>query len=207
LVSDELKWEGCTVAILASGPSMNIEQAEAVRAWRAASPLRRVIAINTTFRLALWADLLYGCDAPWWDAYIREVRATFSGELWTQDRKARRDHGLRWIESTPGKGLSKKPGLIHQGMNGGFQAINLAYLAGVEKILLLGYDMKGGHWHGQHPRPLTNAAPLLQARWLQHFDALAEDLYKTSVQVVNCTPDSALEVFRKVDLQAALAAA
>ena len=205
--SDELHWEGCTAVILASGPSMSVEQAELVRTWRANGPLRRVMVINTTFRLALWADVLYGCDACWWDQYVKEVRPSFTGELWSQDRRAKRDHGVKWIESKPGKGLSRKPGIIHQGMNGGYQAINLAYLAGVDRMILLGFDMKGDHWHGRHPLPLTNATATLFQRWLGYFEALAADLGTTSVEVVNCSPDSALNVFPKMTLKDGLAAA
>lgn len=185
---------------------MTQEQAEAVRVWRAGAPLRRVIVINTTFRLAPWADMLYGCDACWWETYIREVRTTFAGELWTQDRKAQLHHGVRWIESAPGKGLSRKPGLIHQGMNSGFQTINLAYHAGVDRIILLGFDLQGGHWHGKHPLPLTNTTPPLFVRWKEHFASLAADLRTTPVKVVNCTPTTALEAFPRALLADELAA-
>ncbi|HCZ48509.1 MAG TPA: hypothetical protein DCZ11_05850, partial [Gammaproteobacteria bacterium] len=56
-------------------------------------------------------------------------------------------------------GLSASPLRIHQGGNSGYQALNLAVLLGAERVILLGYDMHGGHWHGRHGGRLNNPEP------------------------------------------------
>lgn len=203
-----LRWPGATVVILASGQSLTAGDADAVRAWHACEPeqcaTRRVIVINTTFRLAPWADVLYACDATWWNLYIGEVRSVFGGQLWTQDARAHRDHGVRLIASQDLPGLGKRPGVLHQGGNGGYQSINLAYQAGAAKIILLGMDMHGTHWHGKYDNGLPNASRNLFLTWIANFDRLALDLAKEGVLVFNCTRDTRLTCFEKADLSAQL---
>lgn len=202
-----VRWPGATVAILASGPSLSVEQCEAIHRWRDASPvMRKAIAINTTFQRALWADMLYACDVTWWERYYHEVVDSFGGVLWTQDAKARDRFGIRYIESSPAPGLGKSPGLIHQGQNGGYQAINLAYHAGATRLILLGFDMQGSHWHGDHPLPLTNPKPYLFEAYRKNFGPMARDLQAAGISVVNCTPGSALTAFPQADLLTTLAA-
>jgi len=195
-----LDWAGRTVFILASGPSLTQEQCDAVRGKG------KVIAINTTFRLAPWADVLYGCDGRWWDEYHSEAKAT-SSELWTQEASAAKKHGLKFAQSRKAPGLGKQFGVIHQGANSGYQAINLAYQAGVKRIVLLGFDMKrvGGksHHHGDHPRHLNSSLPF--AMWIREFAQLAKDLEAAGVETINCTPGSALKCFRAETLEAVLA--
>jgi hypothetical protein len=198
-----LLWDGCDVAILASGESLSVQQCEAVRAWRDMSPaFRKVIVINTTFRRAPWADVLYACDAAWWEGrdrtdmpkYVDEAKGRFAGELWTQDTDAAKNYGLKHIRSAPGKGLSRPPGLINQGANGGYQAIGLAYQSGARAAYLLGYDMHGRHWHGQHPGLLhrSNRFDI----FLRNFVQLASDVATIEgFEVVNCTPKTALRSF------------
>jgi len=194
---DGIQWPGATVVILASGESLTPLQCQQVLRWRksAGAAARRCIVVNTTFRRAPWADVLYACDAPWWRKYHAEVDETFWGERWTQDKEATREFGVRWIESRRAPGLGKTPGLIHQGGNGGYQAINLAYQAGASKIVLLGFDMHGTHWHGRYDNGLPNTSPHLFKTWIEGFSALAGDLERMGVDVVNCTPGSALQCF------------
>lgn len=215
-----IRWPGATVVILASGPSLTVEQCEAVQVWResagdaGAAQMRRCIAINTTFRRAPWADVLYACDAPWWKLHIDEVLKTFRGDqLWTQDELAMRSHGINRVRSAPKPGLSKEGGLIHTGGEGtggnsGYQAVNLAYQAGAKRLVLLGFDMNrvhGAHWHGNHPVGLPSTPPHLFTTWIRVFDGIARDLATEGVEVVNCSPGSALKCFRTADLAAALA--
>lgn len=201
-----IEWRGDDVVVLASGPSLTQEQCDQVRRWRAAAARRRVIAINTTYQRALWADVLFACDRPWWDEYhAKVVAAKFEGALWTQDVDAARKYELNMISSMPLPGLGKRAGIIHQGQNGGYQAVNLAYQTGAARIILLGFDMKGSHWHGDHPKPLTNPRPDLFALYIRNFAVMARDLRNTDAKVINCTPDSALDCFPTMSLEQMLA--
>lgn len=205
-MTERLAWEGATVVILASGPSLSVEQCHVVRLWREMDRQHhKVIAINTTFRRAPWADVIYACDAPWWNVYHDEARSFCEGELWTQDKASAARYGLHWIESAQQFGLSPTPGLIYQGTNSGYQAIGLAYDGGAVRMVLLGYDMhsqNGAHWHGVHPPGLD---PKMHFHvWIKRFEKLADDLEKAGVEVVNATPGSALPYFNRADLIAAL---
>ena len=201
-------WSDGTAVVIASGPSLDEAQCEMVRAWRHASFGRHVIVVNTSFRRAPWADVLYACDGVWWVHYFdhvdRGLWEPFQQERWTQERDAALRYGLRWIESSASPGLGRRPGLIHQGGNGGYQAINLAVQRGAKRVLLLGFDMQGTHWHGVHPRPLANTRPYLFQVWRKNFIRLAADLKQDGIEVLNCTPGSALDVFPMADLAEAL---
>ncbi len=191
--SDFLSWPGAAVAILASGPSLSVEQCDAVKAWRDADPTRKVVAINTTFRRAPWADVLYACDEAWWKIYADEVAITFAGQKWTQDAGAAKAYGLKLMRSMRGTGLSKVEGVIHQGESSGYQAIGLLWQGKVAKVYLLGYDNHGNHWHGNHPSPLNKNNPY--ARWATNLGQLAKDCDEAGMDIVNCTPKSALKAF------------
>jgi hypothetical protein len=70
--------------------------------------------------------------------------------------------------------------------------------------VLLGYDCQrtGGkaHWHGDHPSKLGNAARMND--WADGFRQLAQD--HKSITIVNASRDTALDCFKRVDLQTAL---
>lgn len=190
-----LNWSGNEVVIMASGESLSQEQADAVNFWRMANLFtRKVIAINTTFRRAPWADAIYACDLPWWDYYHAEVKEKCIGSLWTQDSQAASKYSLQHIRSHPSSRLEKQIGLISQGQNSGMQAIGLAFQAAASTVYLLGYDMKGGHWHGKHPASLDK-----QNRYdifLRNFEVFAKDVEQTvGFEVYNCTPKSRLRSF------------
>lgn len=202
---DGIQWPGATVVILASGPSLTVEQCEAVRGWHEASDDARVIAVNTSFRRAPWADVLYACDAPWWKLYIDEVRGCFAGQLWTQDEQAVQAHGINRVQSLRLPGLGKRAGTIHQGGNSGYQAINIACQAGAARIILLGFDHHGTHWHGPYTNGLPNPSPHLMAMWLRDAAPLAADLSAAGVEVLNCSPGTALTCFPITNLSEALA--
>jgi hypothetical protein len=148
---------GHSVVILGGGPSLTLATG------LGASPRARSIATAgrsrssrsiTPTRSRRSADVLYYADGRWW--------------TWHKDKpEYRAFQGLRvTIEGSDGEGagdddvlspaprrlgvISRDPGTLAHGGNGGYQAINLAALAGAERIILLGYDMK-------HGRPLELA--------------------------------------------------
>ena len=193
------RWIGKTVAIIASGPSLTKEQCDYVRksGWK-------TIAINTSYKLAPWADVIYGCDGAWWHQNHRNLPE--EAEKWTQDKNAHINLGVNYVEAKWGAGLNTKtkPHIqIHHGKNSGYQAINLAYHWGVSRIILLGYDMQHtrgkAHWFGDHPKSLTNAHGI--EGWVKDFAFLARDLKSEGVQVFNCSPETALTCFERVELE------
>lgn len=84
--------------------------------------------------------------------------------------------------------------------------MNLAYVLGAKKMILLGFDMQetGGksHWHGNHPGALNRHSPYKS--WIPNFERLARDLRDAGVDVVNATRETALNCFKKVNLEDAL---
>lgn len=183
---------------LASGPSMRAEDVEAIRG------LGHVIAINNTVFLAPWADVLYSCDRAWWLAYADQI-ADFKGRrvALAQDGLPDCVEGMPWSYAS-GLGLD----CIHTGNNSGYQAINLAYLMGAKKIVLLGYDMQhpGKHWHPPHPAPLGNFSRGMPELCIPKFKALADYLQAQGIEVINATRETALTCFKRSTLAEALGA-
>lgn len=106
-----------------------------------------------------------------------------------------------------GTGLSLDPEYLVTGHNSGYQAINLAVLAGAETIILLGYDgrtPKQGektHWFGDHPRREPDAVFEL---YRKSHAAGAAAIKAAGVRVINCSPGSAIDAFEKMELTDAL---
>ncbi len=188
-------WEGRTVAILASGPSMSLAVANAVRAAGIPS-----IAINDTYRLAPWADMLYACDANWWRHHAEDA-LKFAGLKVTCDDDHVSFDAVLHLKQTGDSGFDPDPSCIRTGNNSGYQALHVAIHAGARRVLLCGFDMQGGHWFGSHPEGLTDAVPDVHRKFfIPEFETLAPMLPSLGVEVVNCTPNSALRCFQMGNL-------
>lgn len=189
-------WSGATVAVLASGPSMSQAVADQVRA--AGVP---AIAVNNTFRLAPWASMLYAADANWWQCNPDALG--FDGLRVSAEKVS----GVLLLRHTGAVGFEPDPSAVRTGGNSGYQAVHVAAHAGAKRILLCGFDMHdrgGSHWHGDHPHPLRNTGPALFERWCQRFEEMAGALSDRGIEVLNCTPGSALKAFPQVPLVVAL---
>ena len=190
----EPRWHGECCIVAAPGPSLTPEVAEACRG-------DRVIAVNDAYRRLPFADVLYACDARWWG--VHGNCNGFAGEKWSshgrdnQKLKEADLYGLTLVHGGNGKGFSLNPERIHYGGNGGFQAVNLAILFGVHRIVLVGFDMHGSHFFGAHPSPLRNTKSF--DRYIKSFEEAAKMLPE-HIRIVNATPGSALRCFPFVDL-------
>lgn len=147
---------------------------------------------NDTYRLAPWADLLYGADADWWRR--NPDARQFAGV------KVCSDDSLQWSEvmslrHTGKIGFDADPACIRSGGNSGYQAVHVAAQAGAARILLCGFDMGGAHWHDA-PAPAAH----LFATWIERFETLADAL-RGQVEILNCTPGSALKCFPMATLE------
>lgn len=182
-----------TIAIVASGPSLTLGDVQY------AAKRADLLVINDNYRLAPNARWLYACDGDWWDYHIAEVRDVFKGELWTQDAGAAARHGLNLIPSAKRDGLSTDPTVIHQGHNSGYQAINLAYHFGATRCVLLGFNgapVNGKrHWFGDHPPALMQTSEAGFADMRASFQTIPLQLESLGLEILNCTPGTAIEAF------------
>lgn len=195
-------WTGETVVIVASGPSAGKVDLSLTRG-RA-----RVIAINRSYELVPWADMVYGCDLQWWVSV--DGLPEWPTLRVSQDRKA--------IERYPQierviamKGCEhvqlEQRGYILWGGNSGSQAINIAAQTGAKRIILCGFDMtveNGYHWHGKHEGMLSNPREHNVQMWKRRTDSMGEYLITKGFQCFNASPGSALKRWPVMDLGAAL---
>ena len=203
-------WDGETVAIFASGPSMTREVAERVRG-RA-----KVIVINDQFELAPWADLLYACDAKWWNSKL--ARATCEGNnpyafkgikvtMMAVPGRVAPGEELLHVYQSGTVGIDLTPGYLRTGRNSGHQAINLAIQLGVANIILCGYDMRvvGGREHnfGSHPVNIAEPRGIPFSDFITNMTRSAQEVERL-VRIVNTTKDSALKCYKYMDLEKAL---
>lgn len=216
------KWKGRTVALLAGGPSLTLEQVEMVRAAREVDRVR-VIAINDSYLIAPWADVHYAADAKWhrWhtagiDKPVLGLKAEevalrwrcYTGQKCSLASSAEAlPEAVHILKCRIEFGLSLDPEWLCAGYHGGFQALNIAILAGAKNILLLGYDAHPGqpgmrHWHGEHPTHTTRDDIYGEMR--KSFKVAAPLISKAGVRVLNCSVGSAIEAFPMADLQEAL---
>jgi len=185
-----------TAVVLASGPSLSLEQIDAAR-----HSGHHTIVVNATFEKFLDADTLYAGDYLFWKTYMADIAARFKGKLVTQDSSA----AARWpkltrVRGTNREGLGKD--VIHQNGCSGFQAINLAYLEGYRRIILIGMDMRLGskgekHHHADHPAPMVQGQTFEE--WCFKSIRLAKELKEAGCEVLNATPGSAMKSFPLVD--------
>lgn len=194
-------WEGLTVVCMATGPSLTPEQVAIVRASGA-----KVIAVNDSYLLAPFADVVYFADVKWWRWHKdRPEFKAFQGQRCSiflgLDPKMEGVHLLKRAEHM---GLSTDPGVICTGSNSGYQAVNIAVLSGAKRVVLIGYDGKAKdgkqHFFGDHPDKSHAPYEVTRGR----FADLVEPCKKIGVEILNATPGSWVECFPMVDLAESL---
>lgn len=161
-------------AVLATGESMSQAVADSIRGRC------RVVAVSDAFRLAPWADAMVSNDSVWWARNL-DAMQIFKGRKFC-GAQTKMD-GLEYIK--PSGGFSF-------GINSGLQGMRCVPIIDkqAEKIILLGFDMRGTHYFGPHPKPLRNTTP--------HRFEVHKRQFKLwrGCPVVNCTPNSSLKCFR-----------
>lgn len=169
--------------------------------------LTRAFAIKSSWRLAPWADALYGLDKGWWIANCGA--AEFEGLKFSPSPTICRIYsGIREIRlKTKAEVLIGQTGVIGCGLksgggHSGFQAMNLAVQFGAKRILLVGFDMqmdKGAHWNPGERGVAKPDANRFET-WRREMDGCADQIAGLGVDVINCSMGSALTAYRKVQL-------
>ena len=169
--------------------------------------------VNNTLQLGV--DVHLACNVEWWDHYGAEARA-HPGEKWIAiddehpERAACAERwGLRTVRGVWAPGLSTDPAVIHYHHGAGPQMVNLALHYGIRVMLLVGWDMRYGaqrHYFGEYPTPLQHwprTGPNGELEGLiREMESIRPADY--GIEIVNCTPDSALTCFPMMPLAEAL---
>lgn len=195
-------WKGETCVIVAGGPSAKEVDLEPIKGKT------RCIAINNSWELVPWADVLYACDNSWWRQY-KDKWPAFKGLKITQDKLAYDEFRINRVicERHHEKLVLDRPGFVGWGGNSGFHTLNLTIQFYCSKVILVGFDMhldKGTHWHGNHPTGMHNPTPANVDRWRRTFDAAAPVIKKLGIEVINTSMNSALRNYPKMTLLEAL---
>lgn len=198
----ERRWEGETVAVVATGASLTRLDCARLEGLR-------VIAVKDAWRYCPFADLLYGCDHRWWKHW--QGVPDFAGEKWAGDKHSTQSPDGFYCDANARLGvhtvclhldddLSTDPRFINRvGGTSAGQAINIAFLAGAARILTLGLDNAGPHFFGDHPwKPNPKNAEFSGYR--AAFALVAAQLARAGVDIVNCSPGTALKCFRRAPL-------
>jgi len=192
-----------TVVCIGTGPSLTLEQIDVAR-----QKGYRLFGCNRTWEIVPDLELLYGCNKGFWDTYHKDMDTP--AEKWTTNLQAAMTYKLNWMGERYGAGLCTDPKVIHHGHGSGYSLVGMAHKMGAERILLLGYDMRYArdydgksqsigstprHYFGEYPAHLQHW-PSVQVRNGVHVELV--DLYHSIhvqglVEIVNCTPGSALE--------------
>lgn len=198
-------WRGATAVIVGTGPSAALEPL-APYEGRA-----RFFVIKSSWRLAPFADALYGIDRGWWLA--NQGARKFKGlKFCPSPTVCKVYRSVRIVSVRPRAAILVTQtgtvgcGLASGGGHSGFQAINLAIQFGARRIVLVGFDMtlKGGaHWSGHDPNVGRPDAKRVES-WRAAMDACAPQFKQLGVEVINCAMGSALRAYPKMTLAEAL---
>jgi hypothetical protein len=202
--------DGGTVLILGSGPSLTQADVDYARAR-----VDCTIAINDSYVFATDAEVLWagddkwmvqwhhGCSAP----HIHNFKSypAFDGQFkFCLSPTPYAD--VITLGRGPLTGLCLRRDRVALGGNGCHQSINLAVHLGATRIVLLGVDMKAGKvfrdgawrqsdhfaWLGRHA---DDTKPYYREA-ISYLATLVQPLNKLGIEVINCTPDSALTCFQ-----------
>lgn len=146
------------------------------------------IVVNDGYILAPDADALYAADIGWWRWHGPAVAKSFEGQKFCPDERTARQFGAIYIGLRREPGLSRRKDMIYTGGevgNSGAQAINLATIHGARRIVLVGMDMGGSHFFGEHPKQFRVDSEFKQM--VRSMSAMACELHRDGIEVINCS--------------------
>lgn len=145
------------------------------------------VAVSDAYQIVPWAAAVVACDANWW----------------RQHPAARASAAEKWCANGDFKDVPRmRRSGIYTNTNSGLLGLYYAVGQGATRVLLLGIDMKGTHYFGQH-KNLPNTPPSRFQFFIEQFRDASKRIGST--EVINCNPDSALDVFPRMTLEEALA--
>lgn len=186
---------GRPLVIVASGPTLTLAQIRIVAQARMRQRIR-IMTVNDAVFVCPFVDWQHASDEPWWRAY--DGLPNFPG--FKSSISKTRYASVFTFENTDTTGYDPRPGMLRSGGLSGYQAIHIAAQCGVKQIALVGFDMAGGHFFGDHPANIPHPSPNWDHRHKDMLD-LAEAIWPLGIEIVNCSPESRLRAWPKDDLE------
>jgi len=222
-------WKGGTAWILGGGPSLprqfgvpeeTIQDVTAgLKTPADFSPYmsnihhRHVIGINMAYMMGDWIDIVFFSDTGFLLKNEDNLKACGSLKVSCLPRTSNLDWCKFLIRDSSHRiGISPKRNKVSWNQNSGMAAISLASHLGVKRIMLLGFDMtmyKGTqHWHGYYLNNGKQAdgekAKSDFARHMKGLKMIVRDAAVRGIEIINVSPESAINTFPKMSLQEAL---
>ena len=203
-------WLAEPAIILAGGPSIR-KHPDLARL----QGVGRIIAINRALELPLEPDIWLWMDQPFYtwamesppNECMRRRAREFPGLRVTRVKRKTEEaddgiYRLRW-KGGRGIGPSFAEG-VYIGNNSGYWALNIAYAAGANPIILFGYDCQPSRngkqrwWHdGYAPRKPGGGG--VYNRMKQDFEDMAPKFTEAGATILNCSPGTALQCFPVIE--------
>jgi hypothetical protein len=197
-----------TVACVGTGPSLTLAQVDTARRKGFA-----LFGVNLVYQHVPDLAVLFCTNESFWDFYWARPDSPrlHPCEKWTNSIEAASHYRLNYIASHESHGLGY-PDHIHHGHSSGACLVNLAYLMGATRLVLLGYDMRYApdydgvnrkigstprHFFGEYVSALQHWPKAavkdgVHVELVEHYNSIAR---QGLVEIVNCTPDSAIKCF------------
>jgi hypothetical protein len=150
-------WEGEDAFLIGGGTSVDVKAVARLQG----RPKARSIAINSSYLIAPWADMLFFGDERWWTREIKErakALLAFAGDIATirVGVHHNRVHVLKRIVPSAEHPLSTELDTVAMQLTSTHAAINIAVLRGARRIILVGIDNRDGdngriHHHAEYP--------------------------------------------------------
>lgn len=168
---------------------------------------RHIIGVNAAFMLGNWVSLMYFGDRSFFNKNMKRLYQFPNLKIRhanLSDNDKRYHHNIKRVDwDIKLLGLCEDPRKIYWNRSSGGAAVNIAAHLGVKRINLLGFDMKPHngetHWHNHYGKFRTSGKHFND--FLLPWHTIARDAKKWGIEILNVNPDSAIDVFPKVNLK------
>lgn len=175
----------------------------------------RVIAVNDSAIHAPAWDIAVSMDRLWTEnrldeLIIRSAEADPRREIWLRRSAVQNVNvsGWPWVHvfecDNQSSSFSTAPNRLN-GTNSGACAMNLAWKLRPDRLFLLGFDMcrspdGRAYWYPPYPwaNPAGGTGDKTYTNWAAQFRGMAAAFHRIRCQVINVSPQSAIDVFPKM---------
>ena len=210
------KFPGETAIVSGTGPSLTPEVIATCNQARKEGRVK-IFAANRAIDV-MDADVFHACNWQFYEAYYEGLKDKPCDKWTTRPELEGKYEGVNYIEERWEPGLSKDPSYIHAHHGTGPQLVNIAYLYGCTRLILVGWDMRypgkldSTNRNYSGPRHFfrdEGFPPGEDALTVNHWSRTTEDGTKFGliremstikpedygIEIINATPDSGMKCF------------